>query len=58
MFPGFGGNIIEKQYKFNQYVSDHHMLLEVGNNMNTIDQAKLTGKYFGDVLAEIINDME
>jgi stage II sporulation protein P len=58
MYPGFGGKIIEKQYKFNQYVSDHHMLLEVGNNMNTIDQAKLTGKYFGDVLAQVIKDME
>lgn len=58
MYPGFGGRIIEKQYKFNQYVSDHHLLLEVGNNQNTIDQAKLTGKYFGDVLAKAIKDMD
>lgn len=57
MYPGFGGRIIEKQYKFNQYVSDHHLLLEVGNNQNTIEQAKLTGKYFGDVLAKVIKDM-
>ncbi len=56
-YPGFGGKIIEKQYKFNQYVSDHHLLLEVGNNQNTIEQAKLTGKYFGDVLAKVIKDM-
>ena len=58
MYPGFGGKIIEKQYKFNQYVSDHHLLLEVGNNQNTIEQAKLTGKYFGDVLAKVIKDMD
>lgn len=58
MYPGFGGRIIEKQYKFNQYVSDHHLLLEVGNNQNTIEQAKLTGKYFGDVLAKAIKDIE
>jgi stage II sporulation protein P len=58
MYPGFGGRIIEKQYKFNQYVSDHHLLLEVGNNQNTIEQAKLTGKYFGDVLAKAIKDMD
>lgn len=58
MYPGFGGKIIEKQYKFNQYVSDHHMLLEVGNNANTIEQAKLTGKYFGNVLAKVIEDMD
>ena len=58
MYPGFGGKIIEKQYKFNQYVSDYHLLLEVGNNQNTIEQAKLTGKYFADVLAEAIKDIE
>ncbi|MEL7655958.1 MAG: stage II sporulation protein P [Bacillota bacterium] len=58
MYPGFGGKIIEKQYKFNQYVSDYHLLLEVGNNQNTIEQAKMTGKYFADVLAEVIKDIE
>ena len=58
MYPGFGGRIIEKQYKFNEYVSNHYMLLEVGNNENTIEQAKMTGKYFADVLAEAIKDIE
>lgn len=58
MYPGFGGRIIEKKYKFNQYVSDYHLLLEVGNNENTIEQAKLTGKYFAQVLAKAIKDIE
>ncbi|MDD3168597.1 MAG: stage II sporulation protein P [Eubacteriales bacterium] len=57
-YPGFGGKIIEKQYKFNQYVSDYHLLLEVGNNQNTIEQAKLTGKYFARVLAKSIKEIE
>lgn len=57
-YPGFSGKIIEKQYKFNQYVSDYHLLLEVGNNQNTIEQAKLTGKYFGRVLAKAIKEIE
>jgi stage II sporulation protein P len=56
VYPGFGGRIIEKQYKFNQYMSDRHLLLEVGNNQNTIEEAKLTGKYFGDVMAKVIKD--
>jgi stage II sporulation protein P len=56
--PGFGGKVIEKPYKFNQYVSDRHILLEVGNNQNTIEEAKLTGKYFGDVMAKVIEDGE
>lgn len=58
LYPGFGGHIIEKKYKFNQYVSDHHLLLEVGNNQNTIDEAKMTGKYFAHVLAKAIQEME
>lgn len=58
MYPGFGGKIIEKQYKFNQYVSDYHLLLEVGNNENTIEQAKLTAKYFANVLAKAMKEIE
>lgn len=58
MYPGFPGRIIEKQYKFNQYVSDYHLLLEAGNNENTIEQAKLTGKYFANVLAEAIKEIQ
>ncbi len=57
-YPGFCGKIIEKQYKFNQYVSDYHLLVEVGNNQNTIEQAKLTGKYFARVLAKAIKEIE
>jgi len=58
LYPGFGGRVIEKQYKFNQYVSDYYLLLEVGNNQNTIEEAKRTGKYFADVLAEAIKDID
>lgn len=58
LYPDFGGKIIEKPYKFNQYVSDYHLLVEVGNNENTIEEAKLAGKYFADVLAEVIKDIQ
>lgn len=54
LYPGLSGRIIDKEYRFNQYVSDQHLLLEVGNNENTIDQVKLTGKYFADVLEAYI----
>ena len=58
MYPGFGGKIIEKPYKFNQYVADNHILLEVGNNENTIEQTKETAKYFAKVLAEVIKERQ
>jgi len=56
MYPGFGGRIISKSYKYNQYVSDYHLLLEVGNNENNIKETRLTAKYFAHVLASVIED--
>lgn len=56
MFPGYGGRIIEKDYKFNQYVSDYHILLEVGNNENNIRESKASAKYFADVLAAVVKE--
>lgn len=57
MYKGFGGRIIEKDYKFNQYVSNRHILLEVGNNENNIREADACARYFADVLAEVIDEM-
>lgn len=55
--PSLAGKVIQKEYKYNQYVSDHHLLLEIGNNQNNIQQAKVTGKYFADVLAAALKNM-
>lgn len=57
LYPGFGGRIISKAYKYNQYVSDYHILLEVGNNENNIRESKITAKYFAHVLAAVIDDL-
>lgn len=54
MYSGFGGKIIEKAYKFNQYVSDKHILLEIGNNENNIKEANACARYFAEVIAEIL----
>lgn len=56
LYPDFTGRIIEKAYKFNQYISDHHVLIEVGNNENTIEQSKLTGRYLADVIAAYLKE--
>lgn len=56
MYEGFRGQIIEQNYKYNGYISDRSMLLEIGNNKNTIDEAKLCGKYIANVLATVIKE--
>lgn len=58
MYPGFGGRIIEKEYKFNQWVCNNHILLEIGNNQNDILEVKNTARYIGKVLAEVIYEKE
>lgn len=56
MYSGFGGAIIEKDYNYNEFVSNKALLLEVGNNKNTIEEARECGKYFAEVLASIIEE--
>lgn len=57
LHPSLAGKVIPKEYKYNQYVCDHHLLLEIGNNENTVDQAKVTGHYFADVLEAALKTM-
>lgn len=54
LHKGFGGPIIEKEYRFNEFVSNRAILLEVGNNKNTIEEARACVRCFADVLAKII----
>lgn len=56
LYPGFTGKIIDKDYKFNQYISDHHVLVEVGNNENTIEQARMTGYYLAEIFAAYLKE--
>lgn len=56
MYDGFGGAIIEKNYYYNEFLSNKTLLLEVGNNKNTIEEANACGEYFADVLASIIEE--
>ncbi|MBE6030464.1 MAG: hypothetical protein E7225_02555 [Clostridiales bacterium] len=57
MYPGFAGRKIDKEYKYNQYVSDYAMLIEVGNNENDISETRLTGKYLAHVLKAVIDEV-
>lgn len=54
MYPGFAKAVVEKPYKFNGYVSDAYILLEVGNNANTIDQVNAAMPYLANVFAEVV----
>lgn len=54
LHKGFGGPIIEKEYRFNEFVSNQAILLEIGNNKNTIEEARACARNFAEVMARII----
>ena len=58
LYPGLGKGIIEKPYKFNQYVSDYYMLVEMGDTQNYTKEALKTADCFSEILYEVIQDIK
>lgn len=57
-FPGLCNGIFYYNYGmnfFNQAKSNNAFLIEVGSDVNTMDEAKNTGKYIARVIAEVLN---
>ncbi len=57
MYPGFGRGIILKEYKYNQYIADNYILLEMGNNQNSIEEVRISATLFSQVLEEVLKEM-
>lgn len=58
LFPGLSKGICYYNYGtryFNQDKSNNAVLMEVGADINTSDEAKATGKYVARIIAEILN---
>ncbi len=50
-YPGIAKAVVEKPYgRFNQYVADKGILIEVGSNATSIEEASASVKYIADVL--------
>lgn len=54
LYPGLCTGVIEKPYKFNGYLSNNYILLELGNNANTITQINAAVPYLADALTNIL----
>ncbi len=58
LFPGFCKGAFYYNYGtryFNQDKSDNAMLIEIGADINTTDEAKASTKYLGRIIAECLN---
>lgn len=59
MYPGFSKPILVKPYgSFNQFLSNHYALLEVGSNANTIEEARLSALYIVDIFSEALDNLQ
>lgn len=54
MYPGICTGVIEKPYKFNGYLNNNYILLEFGNNANTINQINAAVPYLADILTNVV----
>lgn len=57
LYPGFSKGVILKEFKYNQYIADDYLLLEMGNNQNNIEEARASAMLFADVIVEILREM-
>ena len=55
-YPGLFRPINLRPVPFNQWLSDGYILLEVGSNSNTLDEALLSAQAFGHTLAAVIKE--
>ncbi len=51
------GILIKPVGKYNQFLSDYSMLIEIGSNLNTMEEAMETSKLFGELLDIVIQNI-
>lgn len=56
-YPGVTMPVIVKPYgKYNQFVAQNHMLIEVGSNATSIQEAQASAKYIANILDEYFKE--
>lgn len=58
MYPGLSRGIAIKQGRYNQQYSPNALLVEIGSDKNTTDEAIASGRLFANVIVAVLNDME
>lgn len=59
LYPGLcKGIIIKPSGKFNQFVSNYYALIEIGSNLNTIEEAQESAKLVGKILSVVIDKVQ
>ncbi len=57
MYPGLCLPTVKREeYKYNQFLSNNAVLMEVGSNLITFKEAEITASYIGHVVGNIISE--
>ena len=56
MYPGLMRPVNIRKERFNQHLTKGSLILEVGSNGNTLDEAVLGVKYFANVMANVLKN--
>lgn len=52
-YPGLVSPVVKKEYgRFNQSVAKNHLLIEIGSNGTSVEEAKASAKYVAEILDE------
>ena len=54
-YPGFSEKIYIKGYRYNLHIAPKAMLIEVGNDKNTVEEAKKAMVPFSEILDDVID---
>ena len=58
-YPGLVCPVVTKQYgRFNQYMSENGLLIEIGNNATSTKESQATCKYLAEILDEYYSDIK
>ena len=59
MYPSLTRPSVKRsKAKYNQFVSDNAVLFEIGSNLSTLEEAKVSASHLGDVLGKVITEKE
>lgn len=59
VYPGLcTGIVIKPVGKYNQFLSDYSALIEIGSNLNTMEEAKETTQILGEILSVVIENIQ
>ncbi len=54
LYPGMTRPLYFGDFAYNMYINSGSLLVEVGTDANTLEEAQYTGELLGDVLAEVL----